>query len=193
MNFQQVEFEMSAGVSSQLPRADVPEIVFSGKSNVGKSSLINKLVNRKALARVSATPGKTTTINFFRLPQARLVDLPGYVEGPWLHKRGDLYYLTYASMGEGRENISYATAPSMEGPWKYRGELTGMAENSFTIHPGIIEFNGKWYLFYHNAALTLDGHKGAIGRRSVCVDELTYNYDGEMNPVVQTKTGVAER
>ena len=78
MNFQQVEFEMSAGVSSQLPRADVPEIVFSGKSNVGKSSLINKLVNRKALARVSATPGKTTTINFFRLPQARLVDLPGY-------------------------------------------------------------------------------------------------------------------
>lgn len=125
--------------------------------------------------------------------EIRVVDLPGYVEGSWLHKRGDLYYLTYASMGEGRENISYATAPSMEGPWKYRGELTGMAENSFTIHPGIIEFNGKWYLFYHNAALTLDGHKGAIGRRSVCVDELTYNYDGKMNPVVQTKTGVAER
>ena len=64
LNFQNVTFEISAGVYGQLPKADLPEIVFSGKSNVGKSSLINKLVNRKALARVSATPGKTATINF---------------------------------------------------------------------------------------------------------------------------------
>src|SRR5699024_8784442 len=73
-----VTFELAAGRKDQLPKADVPEIVFSGKSNVGKSSLINKLVNRKALARVSATPGKTATINFYRLPDCRLVDLPGY-------------------------------------------------------------------------------------------------------------------
>lgn len=78
MNFQQVSFELSAGKASQLPPSQLPEIVFSGKSNVGKSSLLNKLVNRKALARVSATPGKTATINFFRLPDCRLVDLPGY-------------------------------------------------------------------------------------------------------------------
>ena len=78
MNFQQVSFESAAGKASQLPKSDLPEIVFSGKSNVGKSSLLNKLVNRKALARVSATPGKTATINFFRLPDCRLVDLPGY-------------------------------------------------------------------------------------------------------------------
>ena len=122
----------------------------------------------------------------------QVVDLPRYVEGPWLHKHGDLYYLTYASLGEGRAAISYATAPSMEGPWTPRGELTGMAENSFTIHPGIIEFQGKWYLFYHNATLTLDGHPGAIGRRSVCVDELHYNPDGTMQTVVQTKQGVSE-
>lgn len=118
------------------------------------------------------------------------VDLPLYVEGPWLHKKGDLYYLTYASMGEGRETISYATAPSMAGPWTSQGALTGMAENSFTIHPGIVEFNEKWYLFYHNATLTLDGHPGAIGRRSVCVDELKYHPDGTMQFVVQTKEGV---
>lgn len=80
----------------------------------------------------------------------------------------------------------------VEGPWTPRGELTGMAENSFTIHPGIIEFQGKWYLFYHNATLTLDGHPGAIGRRSVCVDELHYNPDGTMQTVVQTKQGVSE-
>ena len=78
MNFQKVEFELAAGRKDQLPKGTLPEIVFSGKSNVGKSSLINKLVNRKALARVSATPGKTATINFFRLQECRLVDLPGY-------------------------------------------------------------------------------------------------------------------
>lgn len=78
MDFQNVTFELAAGRKDQLPKADVPEIVFSGKSNVGKSSLINKLVNRKALARVSATPGKTATINFYRLPDCRLVGLPGY-------------------------------------------------------------------------------------------------------------------
>lgn len=78
MNFQSVEFEAAAGRADQLKKSDLPEIVFSGKSNVGKSSLINKLVNRKALARVSATPGKTATINFFRLPECHFVDLPGY-------------------------------------------------------------------------------------------------------------------
>ncbi len=78
MNFQHVEFEFAAGRKDQLPPSDLPEIVFSGKSNVGKSSLLNRLVNRKALARVSATPGKTATINFYRLPGCRFVDLPGY-------------------------------------------------------------------------------------------------------------------
>ncbi len=67
MNFQKAEFEFSVGKKGQLPRSELPEIVFSGRSNVGKSSLINKLVNRKALARTSSTPGTTATINFFRV------------------------------------------------------------------------------------------------------------------------------
>ncbi len=78
MNFQNAEFEMAAGTAKQLPKADLPEIAFSGRSNVGKSSLLNKLVNRKALARTSSTPGKTATINFYRLMECRFVDLPGY-------------------------------------------------------------------------------------------------------------------
>ena len=69
--------------------------------------------------------------------------------------------------------------------------MTGISENSFTIHPGIADFNGNWYLFYHNAALTLDGHKGTVGRRSVCVDKLEYNADGTMKQVEQTKKGVS--
>ncbi len=78
MNFNKAEFEFAAGNASQLPESTMPEVIFSGRSNVGKSSLINKLVNRKALARVSATPGKTATINFFKVDKFHLVDLPGY-------------------------------------------------------------------------------------------------------------------
>ena len=78
MNFQTVAFEAAAGRADQLPRSDLPEVVFSGKSNVGKSSLLNKLVNRKAIARVSATPGKTATINFYEVDSCYFVDLPGY-------------------------------------------------------------------------------------------------------------------
>ena len=78
MNFHQAEFEASYGTAAQLPPSGPPEIVFSGKSNVGKSSLINKLFNRKNLARVSAVPGKTTTVNFFKCGGVRFADLPGY-------------------------------------------------------------------------------------------------------------------
>lgn len=78
LSVQQAEFELSAAQKEQLPAPMLPEIVFSGRSNVGKSSLINALLRRKALARTSATPGKTATINFYKLPTLRLVDLPGY-------------------------------------------------------------------------------------------------------------------
>jgi ribosome biogenesis GTP-binding protein YsxC/EngB len=73
-----VEFEKSIGTAAQIPESDLPEICFSGRSNVGKSSLINKLLGRKAMARVSTKPGKTVTINFFKLENLRLADLPGY-------------------------------------------------------------------------------------------------------------------
>lgn len=73
-----VEFTYSAGLSSQLRPDDRPDVVFSGRSNVGKSSLINKLCNRKSLTRVSSKPGKTATINFFDAGSFNLVDLPGY-------------------------------------------------------------------------------------------------------------------
>lgn len=78
MKIESAVYEISAGVSGQLIPSTLPEIAFSGRSNVGKSSLINKLLNRKNLARTSATPGKTATINFYKLDTMRLVDLPGY-------------------------------------------------------------------------------------------------------------------
>ena len=74
-----VNLETVCGVTSVLPVNDKPEIAFAGKSNVGKSSLINGLMNRKSLARTSAQPGKTQTINFYNINDSMyLVDLPGY-------------------------------------------------------------------------------------------------------------------
>lgn len=78
MRFDNVTFEAAYGTFEQLPPSNVPEVAFSGRSNVGKSSLINKILNRKNLARVSSQPGKTITINFFRGDGVKLVDLPGY-------------------------------------------------------------------------------------------------------------------
>ncbi len=78
MNYNSAVFEQAFGTYEQLVASDLPEICFSGKSNVGKSSLINRLLGRKNLARVSTKPGKTVTINFYKLDKARLVDLPGY-------------------------------------------------------------------------------------------------------------------
>ena len=79
MVIKQVELESVCGVTSKLPENVLPEVAFAGKSNVGKSSLINGLVNRKSLARTSSQPGKTQTINFYNVNQELyLVDLPGY-------------------------------------------------------------------------------------------------------------------
>lgn len=78
MNFNKVAFERSFGISSQLPPSTLPEVAFAGRSNVGKSSMLNALFGRKSLAKVSQKPGKTSTINFFATDTARFVDLPGY-------------------------------------------------------------------------------------------------------------------
>ena len=79
MKIKSIELETVCGITSTLPNNNLPEIAFAGKSNVGKSSLLNTLVNRKSLARTSQSPGKTQTINFYNLnKECYLVDLPGY-------------------------------------------------------------------------------------------------------------------
>ncbi len=79
MVIKSVQLETVCGVTSKLPDNHLPEIAFAGKSNVGKSSLINRLINRKSYAKTSSTPGKTQTMNFYNVNDALyLVDLPGY-------------------------------------------------------------------------------------------------------------------
>lgn len=78
MNYNTVKLTKTAGTAAQLPAPGRAEIAFVGRSNVGKSSLLNKLFNRKNLVKVSSKPGKTTTINFFAVGDVDFVDLPGY-------------------------------------------------------------------------------------------------------------------
>lgn len=116
-----------------------------------------------------------------------------FSEGPWLFKRGDLYYNVYAADAPGvqPEQICYATAKSITGPWTYQGFVTGHAKHGFTIHPSVIEFKNQWYFFYHDGSNTLNGEPGGDCRRMVCVEYLYFNPDGTIRPVSQTVEGVS--
>ncbi|HRI19656.1 MAG TPA: glycoside hydrolase family 43 protein [Panacibacter sp.] len=113
------------------------------------------------------------------------IDLPNYTEAPWIHKRGDWYYLSYAYQFP--EKIAYAMSKSINGPWEYKGILNEVAGNSNTNHQAIIDFKGKSYFIYHNGSINTDG--GSF-RRSVCIDYLYYSNDGSMKRVVMTTEGV---
>ena len=114
-------------------------------------------------------------------------------EGPWLFKRGGLYYNVYAAdvPGTRPEQIAYATAEKITGPWTYRGLVTGPAKVGFTIHPSVIEFKGRWYFFYHDGSSRINGEPGGDCRRSVRLEYLFFNDDGTIRPVVQTREGVS--
>ena len=112
--------------------------------------------------------------------------LTTYEEGPWLYQRNALYYLIFAG-GPISEHIGYSTGPSPTGPWKYGGVVLPTQGRSFTDHPGVVDFKGKTYLFYHNG--DLPGGDGF--HRSVCVDEMKFNPDGSIVPMTMTKEGVA--
>ena len=109
-----------------------------------------------------------------------------YEEGPWLYERKGLHYLFHAA-GPVPEHLAYATGPGPEGPWKYGGVLMPTQGGSFTNHPGVIDYKGKTYLFYHNGALP----GGGGFTRSVCVDELKFNPDGSIPSLDMTKEGPA--
>jgi len=113
------------------------------------------------------------------------VDLPFYTEAPWIHKRGDWYYLSYAYQFP--EKTAYAMSKSITGPWEFNGILNELAGNSNTNHQAIIEFKDKWYFIYHNGGIQ---PYGGSFRRSVCIDRLYYNEDGTMKRVVMTSEGI---
>lgn len=107
-----------------------------------------------------------------------------YEEGPWPYERNGLYYMVFAA-GPIPEHISYSTAPSATGPWTYRGVVMPTEGRSFTNHPGIIDFKGNSYFFYHNGALP----GGGGFTRSVCVEQFQYNADGTIPQIKMSKEG----
>ncbi|KAK4447772.1 glycosyl hydrolase [Podospora aff. communis PSN243] len=111
-----------------------------------------------------------------------------FIEGPWLHKRNGLWYLTYAGSGASNEDIKYATSNSPTGPWQYRGQIMAPQGRSFTNHAGIIDYKNSSYLFYHNGALP----GGGTYSRSVCVEKFTYNADGTIPKMTMTDAGAPQ-
>ncbi len=109
-----------------------------------------------------------------------------YTEGPWFYKRNALYYMVYAATPpNSAENISYATSNSPTGPWTFKGTIMPTQGGSFTNHPGVIDFKGNSYLFYHNGDLP----GGGGFNRSVCVEQFAYNADGTFPSIKMTKDG----
>lgn len=113
------------------------------------------------------------------------VDLPHFTEAPYIHKKGDYYYLSYAYKFP--EKTAYAMADNIEGPWYFKGILNEVAGHSNTNHQSIIEYKGKDYFIYHNGSIPTTG--GSY-RRSVCIDYLYYNPDGTLKRIVMTTEGV---
>ena len=104
-----------------------------------------------------------------------------YEEAPWLYKRNNLYYLLWAG-GPIPEHLGYSTSKSPTGPWENKGTLMATEGSSFTNHPGIIDYKGNTYLFYHNGALP----GGGGFTRSVCVERMEFAKDGTIKPLKMT-------
>lgn len=110
-----------------------------------------------------------------------------YEEGPWLYKRAAIYYLFWPG-GPLPEHIGYSTADSPTGPWKYGGVVMPAQGGAFTNHPGVVDFGGKTWFFYHNAGLP----GGGGFNRSICVQELKFNPDGSVVQMDMTEQSVAQ-
>ena len=129
-----------------------------------------------------STSGSITCI-----PQDDAMFGPDYEEGPWFYKRNDLYYLLYPSRIP--ESIHYATSTGPTGPWEYGGQIMPVqqgAGSSSTIHPGMLDFGGRSFFYYHNGKLP----GGGSYKRSVCIEEFTYNADGSIPKIPATTDGV---
>jgi arabinoxylan arabinofuranohydrolase len=110
-----------------------------------------------------------------------------YEEGPWFYKKNSLYYLVYPADGT-PEKISYSTSSGPLGPWMYRGDIMAKESgtgSSFTNHPGVIDYKGHSFFFYHNGALP----GGGGYKRSVCVEQFTYGSDGTIPTIKMTTAG----
>ena len=114
-------------------------------------------------------------------PLRPMEGLEDFHEAAWVHKRNDIYYLSYADNNPKANRLNYATSKSPLGPWTYQGVYLEPTDCD-TSHGSIVEYKGEWFAFYHNCSISGQGNL-----RSVCVDKLYYNQDGTIQVVKQTK------
>lgn len=119
--------------------------------------------------------------------EIKTIDLPRFTEAPFIHKKDDWYYLSYAYGFP--EKTAYAMSKSITGPWEYKGLLNEVAGNTNTNHQAIVEFQGKPYFIYHTGNIEPNG--GSF-RRSVSIDRLFYNPDGTIKKIQMTSEGIQE-
>ena len=116
-------------------------------------------------------------------PPVAVTNLNDFHEATWVFKRNGLYYLTYADNNSNGNEMEYATATNVMGPWTSQGVYM-LTTGSGTTHGSVAEFNGQWYQFYHNSAISGNG-----SLRSICVDVLNFDTNGKILQVVQTTSG----
>ena len=123
----------------------------------------------------------------------KIAKIQTYQEGPWFYRRGDNYYLAFASTCC-PEGIGYAMSTAPTGPWTYKGSIMDGNSQSSGNHPGIIDYKGSSYVFGFNYEVQLQREKQRIGeRRSICVEKMTYNADGTIPKLpFWSKTGPAQ-
>jgi arabinoxylan arabinofuranohydrolase len=148
------------------------------------------LYNVKLNSDMISFPGSPTKVNLTTAGfgvRTKTDRATAYEEGPWFYKRNALYYIVYPADST-PEKISYTTSDGPLGPWKYGGDIMAKETGSgasFTNHPGVVDYKGHSYFFYHNAALP----GGGGYKRSVCVEEFTYKADGGIPTITMSATG----
>jgi hypothetical protein len=147
--------------------------MISYDTTIGKNGVVSVEMTAEAFGSKAGRDGKPGTT---------------YTEGPWFYKRNNLYYMIYAAEGI-PEYISYSTSNSPVGPWTYKGHIMNRADHlAFTNHAGIIDFKGNSYVFYHDQDLS----KGQGFKRSVSLEQFSYNADGTIPLITPTKQGITK-
>ncbi len=155
--------------------------LYWGNQQLWWAELTPDLVHLKGEKYQSDAKGRMQNRDSSAVQIHKVDSLPNFEEGPHLSKHNGVYYLVYAAGFP--ESLAYATSTAASGPWQYRGIIMDPLPGTTTIHPALFDFNGQTYLAYHNADLPGGGNY----RRSVALDQVLFNPDGSIRPIIRSR------